>query len=161
MKHLLGFTQLLLALVLFVGASGRAFAASPETGSLFLGGTNLEVWGSYKIRHMLFHDEEWEFFVIVVPIDVRQGTLIKIAKEFFAKYPNTRVRFFSDKKYIQQYVDRDRYINDRTDRVPKVEFPDEEWVQNHLLGNINNRSSKYQRHWMLEDRYGNNISLLP
>lgn len=42
-----------------------------------------------------------------------------------------------------------------------VPFPNSEWVQNHLLGNINNRSSTYQRHWMLEDRYGNNISLLP
>ena len=110
---------------------------------------------------MLFPDEEWEFYVIVVPIDVRQGTLIRIAKEFFAKYPHTRARFFSDKKHIQQCVDRDRYLNDRTDRVPKVEFPNEEWVQNHLLGNINNRSSEYRRHWMLEDRYGNNISLLP
>ena len=161
MKRLLGFTQLLVALFLFVAASGHASAASPEKGPLLLGDTNLEVLGSYKIRHMLFHDEEWEFFVIVVPIDVRQGTLIRIAKEFFAKYPNTRARFFSDKKYIQQYIDRDRYINDRTDKVPKVEFPNEEWVQNHLLGNINNRSREYQRHWMLEDRYGNNISLLP
>jgi len=29
------------------------------------------------------------------------------------------------------------------------------------LGNINNRSTTYQRHWMLEDRYGNSMSLLP
>ena len=161
MKRWPGFTKLLVALFLVVAANGQAAPASPEKGPLFLGDTSLDVWGSYKIRHMLFPDEEWEFYVIVVPIDVRQGTLIRIAKEFFAKYPHTRARFFSDKKHIQQYVDRDRYLNDRTDRVPKVEFPNEEWVQNHLLGNINNRSSEYRRHWMLEDRYGNNISLLP
>jgi hypothetical protein len=161
MKHLSGLRQLLLVLFLLVGASGNVSAASPVKGPLTLSGTNLEVWGSYKIRHMLFPKEEWEFFVIVLPKDVRQGTLIKIAREFYAKYPNARVRFFSDKKHIQQYIDRDRYMNDKTGKIREVEFPNQEWVQNHLLGNINNRSSTYQRHWMLEDRYGNNISLLP
>lgn len=161
MKYLFSLRWLLLALLLLVGASGCVFAASPAKGPQTLSGVTLEVWGSYKIRHMLFPKEEWEFFVIVVPKDVRQGTLIKIAKGFYAKYPNTRARFFSDKKHIQQYADRDRYMNDKTGKVREVDFPNQEWVQNHLLGNINNRSSAYQRHWMLEDRYGNNISLLP
>ncbi|MFZ5467097.1 MAG: hypothetical protein ACOZAI_07515 [Pseudomonadota bacterium] len=161
MKYLFSFRQLLLVLLLFVGASGYSFAASPAKGPLTLGGVNLEVWGSYKIRHMLFPNEEWEFFVIVVPKGVGQGTLIKIAKEFYAKFPKTRARFFSDKKHIKQYADRDRYMNDKTGKIREVEFPNKEWVQNHLLGNINNRSSTYKRHWMLEDRYGNNISLLP
>jgi hypothetical protein len=52
-------------------------------------------------------------------------------------------------------------MNDKTGKTREVAFPNQEWVQNHLLGNINNRSSTYQRQWMLEDRYGNNISLLP
>lgn len=161
MKYLFSFRRLLLVLLLIVGTSGYVFAASPEKGPLTLSGINLEVWDSYKIRHMLFPNEEWEFFVVVAPKDVRQGTLIKIAKEFYAKYPKTRARFFSDKKHIQQYVDRDRYMNDKTGKVREVAFPNQEWVQNHLLGNINNRSSTYQRRWMLEDRYGNNLSLLP
>lgn len=152
--------QFSLILFLFFCTNECAFSA-PSKGSLVLNKTNIEVWGSYKIKHMLFPSEEWEFFVLVVPKDVGQGTLIKIAKEFYAKYPNTRARFFNDKKHIQQYIDRDRYINDKTGKVRAVEFPNSEWVQNHLLGNINNRSSTYQRHWMLEDRYGNNISLLP
>lgn len=153
--------QLLLILLLLACTSSYVIASTPQKGPLALNGVNLEVWGSYKIRHMLFPSEEWEFFVLVVPKNVRQGTLIKIAKEFYAKYPNTRARFFSDKKYIQQYSDRDRYINDKTGKVRAVDFPNQEWVQNHLLGNINNRSVAYNRHWMLEDRYGNNISLLP
>jgi hypothetical protein len=77
---------------------------------------------------VLFPNEEWEFFVIIVPNDVRQGTLVKMAKDFYSKYPNTRARFFSDKAHIQQYVDRDRYVNDKTGRVKEVEFPDQEWV---------------------------------
>lgn len=160
MKYLFNLRRSFL-LLLFATFIGNVFATGPDKGSLTLSDINLEVWGSYKIKHMLFPNEEWQFFVIVVPKDVRQGNLIKLAKEFYAKYPNTRVRFFSDKKYIQQYADRDRYMNDKTGKVREVDFPDQEWVQNHLLGNINNRSSTYQRHWMLEDRYGNNISLLP
>lgn len=161
MKPFSSFRQLTLILLLFFGANEYAFSAAPTKGPLVLNKTKLEVWGSYKIKHMLFPSEEWEFFIIVVPKDVGQGTLINIAKEFYTKYPNTRVRFFNDKKHIQQYLDRDRYLNDKTGKVHEVEFPNSEWVQNHLLGNINNRSSTYQRHWMLEDRYGNNISLLP
>jgi len=154
---------LLLTGLLFVfGYSPASFAASlPSKGPLQLGEVKTDVWGSYKIRHALFPSEEWQFFVVVVPPDVRQGTLIKMAKEFYSKYPDTRARFFSDKTHIQQYIDRDRYINDKTGTVKEVPFPSSEWVQNHLLGNVNNRSSTYQRHWMLEDRYGNNISLLP
>lgn len=148
------------ALLLFI-TSLSAYAAPPAKGPLVLGDTKVEVWGSYKIKHMLFPKEEWEFIVIVVPKDVRQGTLIRIAKDFYAKYPNTRARFFSDKRHIQQYVDRDRYVNDSTGRVREVDFPDSQWVQNHLLGNINNRSKIYNRRWMLEDRYGNSISFLP
>lgn len=161
MKYLFSLKQLLLVFLLLVSASGYVLAATPEKGLLTLNGINLEVWASYKIRHMLFPKEEWEFCVIVAPKDVRQGTLIKIAKDFYAKYPDTGVRFFSDKKHIQQYADRDRYMNDKTGKVREVGFPNQECVQNHLLGNINNRSSTYQRRWMLEDRYGNNISLLP
>lgn len=162
MKYLFNLKWLLVVLSLLSTASAYAETAPPlRKGPIVINGTNLEVWGSYKIKQMLFPDEEWEFFVIVVPKDVRQGTLIKIAKEFYSKYPNTRVRLFSDKKHIQQYVNRDRYVNDKTGKVKAVEFPDQEWVQNHLLGNINNRSSTYKRHWMLEDRYGSSISLLP
>ncbi|MDK9692142.1 hypothetical protein [Azospira sp.] len=152
--------QIFFALLVLFSIS-PVFSAVPQKGSMVLGGVNLEVWGSYKIKPMLFPSEEWEFFVVVVPLDVRQGGLIKVAKEFYAKYPNVRARFFSDKKHIQQYVDRDRYVNDKTGSVREVSFPSDEWVQNHLLGNINNRSSTYQRRWMLEDRYGNNIVLLP
>jgi hypothetical protein len=161
MTYVFNWKRQLFALLIIAGFIGHTFAAAPENGALTLGGIKLEVWGSYKIRHMLFPNEEWEFFVIVVPKDVRQGTLIKLAKEFYAKHPNTRARFFSDKKYIQQYADRDRFMNDKTGKVREVDFPNQEWVQNHLLGNINNRSSTYQRQWMLEDRYGNSISLLP
>lgn len=134
---------------------------SLKKGKYELAGTTIEIWGSYKIHHMLFPDEEWTFYIVVVPRDLRQGGLIKLAKELYAAYPNTRFRFFSDKKYIQQYIDRDRYINDPSGRIEAVDFPEEEWVQNHLIGNINNRSSIYARAWMLEDRYGSNISLLP
>ncbi|WP_375056643.1 hypothetical protein [Zobellella sp. DQSA1] len=153
----------LFSLLLLMLACGVAYATGtqPSKGPLPLAEVKAEVWGSYSIRHSLFPSEEWEFFIVVVPTDVRQGTLIKMAKEFYEKYPNARARFFSDKKHIQQYVDRDRYINDKSGKVKEVPFPDSEWVQNHLLGNINNRSSTYHRHWMLEDRYGNNISLLP
>ena len=161
MKRSYRLAQLVFVLFLFLGSSWSAFAAPPTKGPLVLAGTNLEVWGSYKIRQVLFPREEWEFFVIVVPKSVRQGTLIRIAKAFYEKYPNTRVRFFSDKRHIQQYIDRDRYINYSTGRLREVDFPDDEWVQNHLLGNINNRSKTFNRHWMLEDRYGSNISLLP
>jgi len=132
-----------------------------EKGPLFLANTDLEVWGSYELRHMLFSDELWTFYVIVVPESVRQGTLIEIAKEFYSKHPNTRVRFFSNTKHIQQYVDRDIYVNDRTGLAKEAQFPDSTWVRNHLIGNINNRSSIYPRHWMLEDRYGSMIALLP
>lgn len=50
---------------------------------------------------MLFPAEEWRFYVVVVPKDVRQGLLIKMAQEFYAKHPNTRVRFFSDKTHLR------------------------------------------------------------
>jgi hypothetical protein len=133
----------------------------PEKGPLVLANIDLEVWGSYELRHMLFSNELWTFYVVVVPESVRQGTLIEIAKEFYSKYPNTRVRFFSNTKHIQQYVDRDVYVNDKTGLAKEAQFPDSTWVRNHLIGNINNRSSIYPRHWMLEDRYGSMIALLP
>lgn len=161
MKYLWYFNKLICVIFLLLFASWSIYAAPPTKGSMVLGDTKAEVWGSYKIRHMLFPKEEWEFVVVVVPKDVRQGTLIQMAKDFYAKYPNVRVRFFSNKRHIQQYVDRDRYMNDKTGRVREVDFPDSQWVQNHLLGNINNRSQTFNRHWMLEDRYGNNITLLP
>jgi hypothetical protein len=161
MKRFWHLKQLVCVALLLLAASWSAYAASPVKGPLVLNDTKVEVWGSYKIRHILFPNEEWEFVVVVVPKDVRQGTLIQIAKDFYAKYPNTRARFFSDKRHIQQYVDRDRYVNDSTGHVREVDFPDTQWVQNHLLGNINNRSKTFNRRWMLEDRYGNNISLLP
>lgn len=149
-----------LSLFFSIGAHAQS-SAGPQKGLLVLAGVNAEVWGSYKIRQMMFPDEEWQFYVVVVPKDVRQGTLIKIAKDFYGKYPNTRARFFSDKKHIKQYVDRDMYMNDKTGKVKEVPFPNSEWVQNHLLGNINNRSATHNRRWMLEDRYGSNIQFLP
>lgn len=129
--------------------------------TLTLAGTNVEVWGSYKIKHMLFPDEDWEFYVIVLPASTSQQGLIAIAKDFYLRFPKTRARFFTDQRLIQQYVDRDRFVNDKTGRVAQVEFPDSAWVQAHLLGNINNRSSIHNRRWLLEDRYGNLLAMLP
>jgi hypothetical protein len=137
-----------------------ALASVPTKGPLTLAGAKTTVWGAYDIRPMLFPNETWTFHVVMVPADVRQGTLIEMAKAFYAKHPNTRARFFSDAKHIKQYVDRDRYINDKTGTVKEVDFPPSKWVQDHLLGNINNRSKDFGRAWMLEDRYGNRISPL-
>ena len=133
----------------------------PGVGPLEISTGNLEVWGTYKIRPMLFPAEEWEFFVVVVPAGTESQDLGRLAREFFVKYPKTRVRFFSDKRYIQQYVDRDRFFNDQSGGIPEVPFPDENWVRTHFLGNINNRSSIHARRWMLEDRYGSVLSFLP
>lgn len=149
-----------MATLVCIGALA-APAAPPQKGTIMLGDISTEVWGAYSIRQVLFPNEEWRFYVLVVPKDVRQGTLIKMAKEFYAKYPKIRARFFSDRKFIKQYVDRDMYVNDKTGKVKAVEFPDSEWVQNHLLANINNRSKTHNRQWMLEDRYGNSIQPLP
>lgn len=124
---------------------------------MVLASVKATMWGSYEIRPMLFPRETWTFHVVVVPADVRQGTLIEVAKAFYAKYPNTRARFFSDTGHIKQYVDRDLYMNDKTGKAKEVDFPPSKWVQDHLLGNINNRSKDFGRAWMLEDRYGNRI----
>ncbi len=132
-----------------------------KKGPITLAATPAEVWGSYKIKHMLFPNEQWEFYVILVAEDVRQGALIEMARDFYSKFPNTRARFFSDKQHIKQYLDRDIYLNDKTGQAIEVEFPNPKWVQSHLLGNINNRSSQYDRLWMLENRYGSMIVLLP
>lgn len=152
---------LLSALTLSLLAPLPSFAATPAKGAITLAGVKATVWGEYSIRPMLFPSEEWRFVVIVVPKEVRQGTLIKMAQEFFVRYPNTRARFFSDTKHLRQYVDRDRFMNDKTGKVKEVDFPKAEWVQDHLLGNINNRSKQHSRQWMLEDRYGNRIAPLP
>jgi len=151
------------ALLLWIMISAPAFSqeGGPEKGQIELASVSAKVWGSYTIRHMQFPNEKWEFYVLVVPKHVRQGTLIEMAKDFYKKFPNTRARFFSDEEHIQQYVDRDKYMNDSSGKVPEVEFPDSTWVKNHLLGNINNRSTKYNRQWMLENRYGSRIELLP
>ncbi len=146
--------------VLLLGAA-PAFAAPPAKGPVTLAGVKATVWGDYAIRPMLFPAEEWRFYLVVVPKEVRQGTLIKMAQDFYAKHPNTRARFFSDTAHLKQYVDRDRYMNDKTGKVKEVDFPKSEWVQDHLLGNINNRSKENGRRWMLEDRYGNRIAPLP
>lgn len=151
----------LILISLLILVSWETFAVMPKKGHLLLANTEIEILGSYKIKHMLFPNEEWEFFIVVVPDYVSQKSLIHIAKDFYIKYPNTRARFFNDKKHIQQYIERDQYVNDRTGRVREVEFPNSEWVQKHHLGNINNRSQTHNRKWMLEDRYGTNISLLP
>lgn len=151
----------LLFLAMLFGSATLAMAAPPTMGSLTLAGVKATVWGDYAIRPMLFPAEEWRFHVVVVPKDVRQGTLIKMAQDFYAKHPNTRARFFSDTTHLKQYVDRDRYMNDKTGKVKEVDFPKSEWVQDHLLGNINNRSKENGRQWMLEDRYGNRIAPLP
>lgn len=141
-------------------APSWALASVPVKGPLTLAGVEVTVWGVYDIRPMLFPKETWTFHVVVVPADVRQGTLIEVAKAFYAKYPNARARFFSNTKHIKQYVDRDRYVNDKTGKVKEVDFPPSKWVQDHLLGNINNRSKDHGRQWILEDRYGNRISSL-
>ena len=82
-------------------------ASKLEIGPLLLANVELEIWGSYDLKPMMFSNEAWTFYVIVVPESVRQGTLIEIAKDFYKKHPNVRVRFFSNTKHIQQYVDRD------------------------------------------------------
>lgn len=151
---------ILSALTSSVLGSLSAQTAHPVKGPTTLAGVKATVWNDYSIRPMLFPAEEWRFVVVVVPKDVRQGTLIKMAQDFYAKYPNTRARFFSDTKHLKQYVDRDRYVNDKTGKVREVDFPKSEWVQDHLLGNINNRSKELGRQWMLEDRYGNRIASL-
>ena len=163
MKPLTTLSQLvcLAALVLPLLGTPLANAAPPAKGSITLAGVKATVWGEYSITPMLFPGEEWRFHVVVVPKDVRQGTLIKMAQEVYAKHPNTRVRFFSDTAHLKQYVDRDRFMNDKTGKVKEVAFPKSEWVQDHLLGNINNRSKDNGRQWMLEDRYGNRIVPLP
>lgn len=131
-----------------------------EKGPIILANTQLEIWGSYDLRPMMFSNEVWTFYVVVVPEAVRQGTLIEIAKDFYSKHPNIRARFFSSTTHIQQYIDRDIYVNDETGLAKEAKFPDSNWVRNHLIGNINNRSSIYPRQWMLEDRYGSMIALL-
>ncbi len=151
----------LIVFSLLFGAITSAQAKELEKSTITLATVSAEVWGSYKIRHMLFPNEKWVFYVIVVPKHVRQGTLIEMAKDFYSKFPKTRARFFSDKQHIQQYLDRDIYMNDKTGTAKKVDFPDSKWVKNHLLGNINNRSKEYNRQWMLENRYGSMIELLP
>lgn len=148
-------------LTVLLGCAHLAMAAPPAKGPITLAGVKAAIWGDYAIRPMLFPTEEWRFHVIVVPKEVRQGTLIKMAQDFHTKHPNTRARFFSDTTHLKQYVDRDRYMNDKTGKVKEVDFPKPEWVQDHLLGNINNRSRENGRQWMLEDRYGNRISSLP
>jgi hypothetical protein len=144
-----------------ISASVFAQEHGPKKGEITLASIPSTVWGSYTISQMLFPNEQWKFYVVVVPKDVRQGTLIEMAKDFYSKFPKTRARFFSDQKHIQQFVNRDRYVNDRTGSVNEVAYPDTTWVKNHLLGNINNRSKEYSRHWMLENRYGSRIELLP
>lgn len=151
----------LCCLFIFSSAARAESDSKLEKGPIVLANTRLEVWDSYELRPMLFSNEIWTFYIVVVPEAVRQGTLIEIAKEFYSKYPKVRVRFFSNTKHIQQYIDRDIYVNDRTGQAKEAEFPDSTWVRNHLIGNINNRSSIYPRHWMLEDRYGSMIALLP
>ena len=145
----------------FFADQGNKDAQVPQTGPMVMNGIPINIWGNYTIQHVLFPREKWTFYVVVIPKNVRQGTLIKLAKTFYSKYPNTRVRFFNDTKYLQQYVDRDKHFNDSTGRATEVDFPNDEWVQNHLLGNINNRSTTHSRHWMLESRYGDNLALLP
>ena len=153
--------RLLIFFSFIFGVYANSQANELEKGPITLGSVTAEVWGSYKIRHMIFPNEQWEFHIIVVPKNVRQGDLIEIAKELYSKHPKTRIRFFSDKQYIQQYIDRDIYVNDKSGRAKEVAFPNVNWVKNHLLGNINNRSEQYNRHWMLENRYGSMIELLP
>lgn len=142
-------------------AHAQGKTGAPAKGPLELAGVKASVWGEYSIEPMLFPGESWKFVVVVVPKDVRQGALIKMAQDFYRLYPNTRARFFSDTAHIKQYADRDRYMNDKTGKVKEVPFPKSEWVQDHLLGNINNRSKQHGRQWMLEDRYGNRIAPLP
>lgn len=161
MKAIVKTSHFIIFLLLFLAGYASSHANELEKGPITLATINAEVWGSYKIRHMIFPNEQWEFHIIVVPKNVRQGDLIKIAKELYLKHPETRVRFFSDKRYIQQYIDRDIYVNDKSGRAKKVAFPDFNWVKNHLIGNINNRSKQYNRRWMLENRYGAMIELLP
>lgn len=156
------------SVVLFWAICSESFAKNQNTvdqklikGTSVIAGVPVEVWGSYEISPVLFKGEEWKFYIVVVPKDIKKDALIKVAKEFYSKHPETRVRFFSDKTHIQQFVDRDIFYNDRTGYVEEVAFPSDEWVIKHFVGNINNRSQTYHRAWMLEDRYGSKISFLP
>lgn len=114
--------RLVLMMVLLCSAQLSA-AALPAKGPITLAGVKATLWGEYAIQPMLFPAEEWRFNVVVVPKDVRQGTLIKMAQDFYVKHPNTRARFFSDTTHLKQYVDRDRYRNDKTGQVKEVDFP--------------------------------------
>ncbi|PFG11280.1 hypothetical protein [Marinobacter sp. LV10MA510-1] len=149
--------------ILFVFILLLGFSVSAEEqltkGSVELSGVQSLVWGEYTINPVKHTEEQWNFYVVVVPKTVRQGKLIEIARDFFKRFPHTRVRFFSDTEHLQQYIDRDRYFNDSTGTVREVSFPDSTWIQDHFLANINNRSG--QRKWILENRYGSKIHSLP
>ncbi|MAQ51683.1 MAG: hypothetical protein CMK97_12050 [Pseudomonas sp.] len=114
-------------------ALSSSLASAIERGPIQLAGINAEVWGDYTVTPSLFPEESWRFYLIVVPESVRQGTLIQMAKAFYAKHPHTRARFFSNTEHLQQYVDRDIYYNDSTGTAKEVDFPDSVWVQNHHL----------------------------
>jgi len=149
---------LVIFVLIFWGISAQTQELKP--GQLNLAGYETNVWGSYTISHMIFPNESWEFWIVIVPISITKNKLIEIAKDFYLKHPQTRARFFNDSQYIQQYIDRDIFVNDSTGTEKEVPFPDVKWVQDHLLGNINNRSSTYNRAWMLENRYGGKLSFL-
>ena len=109
-------------------------------------------WGSYEAGG-------WSWKVIIIPKNSSSEAPLYIAKDISKKYPKTRVRFFNDDTKIQQFVDRDRYFNDRTGKVKKVPFPTI-WVKAHHIANINERSNRARKKWQLVTRYGEHIAYL-
>jgi hypothetical protein len=101
----------------------------------------------------------WTWKVIVIPKGISQEQLVSIAQALLKKYPNQRMRIFDDKAQLDQWIARDQYVNDKTGKVPRADFP-EDWSVAHYIAAINDRDSNGNRGWQLVTRHGKHIANL-
>lgn len=119
-----------------------------------------EIWGEYT-RGSMFDDGEadWVWKVAIIPPNATKRELETIAKVLAKAYPKKRVRIFDDKTYVKQFIERDIFLNDRSGLVKKVEYP-QEWVKQHHVANINDRSNVASNRWQLVEPLGRHIAFL-
>lgn len=106
-----------------------------------------------------FGDVYWVWKVAIIPKNTSQDKLVNIAKELYKTYPNKRIRIFDDKAKVNQFIQRDIWFNDKSGKLKEVPFP-EQWVIQHHIANINDRSDIANNRWQLVTRHGNYIAYL-
>ena len=101
----------------------------------------------------------WNWKLVVIPADTSKPELISIAMRLHKLYPLQRFNIFDDNGEIKSFIARQNYINDSSGKIKEVPYKGD-WLNQHHIANINDRSFKSEDKWQLVTPYGEHIEYL-